>query len=153
MSKPDKNSNKAVAPEKPDSASNSPSFLDRLYPEKTVEFHGMKVVVKPLTIRQIASVTDKFINIFNLKKAGKTDMEIMLSARDDMVDVLSLVVDKPFDDMPGPLLPLILRVFFAQNLSADVLGNWTSLGAEVAKTFGIDVGKLLGQADNQEAAH
>ena len=80
-------------------------------------------------------------------------MEIMLSARDDMVDVLSLVVDKPFDDMPGPLLPLILRVFFAQNLSADVLGNWTSLGAEVAKTFGIDVGKLLGQADNQEAAH
>lgn len=104
--------------------------LEKVFPHKQVTYEGMTVTVTPLTVDHLLDAADAYFRMMQAKNEGKTDIEILMSAKGDLKELISKCIDIDFSRIPAAMVPMIARVVLAQNFNAEVLGNWAALFRE-----------------------
>ena len=110
--------------------------LQRLFPSRQIDRDGLIITIRPLTLSQLPLIVDAFTRVVGLKSDGQSDTDIVFSAIDDILRMVSLVCDTPTDEIPVSLAPEIALTFLEQNLSADVMGKWRALVVEATAILG-----------------
>jgi len=103
--------------------------LSILFPEKEVELpDGSKVVVKPLSLKQLPKVVSEFATVLSdAAHGGRTPTELAVNAFAALLKIMPYCISRPPDRIPAEVVPDILEIVAEQNFSEGVLGKWSAL--------------------------
>lgn len=110
--------------------------LDKVFPHKAITHEGVTITVTPLNAEHLLDAADAYFRMMQAKQGGKTDIEILFSAKEDLKTLISKCVDVQFNEIPAAMVPMVARVVLAQNFNGEILGNWAALFREGSEAFG-----------------
>jgi hypothetical protein len=106
--------------------------LEILFPERKVELApNIFVTLRPLSIEDIPRVMTAFVSLISRIRAGTTPEMIAIHAMADVLAVLPLCVDREISKIPATKFSEVIKVFLEQNITEEVVKNWTALLGEM----------------------
>lgn len=127
--------------------------LGVIFPNKKIPMPGGgEVVVHPLYLEDLPKVVNSFSALMKKAEGGVPPSAVAMEGIAEALDILPYCIDRPVSEVPAIILPDILEIVVAQNLSADSLGKWSALIEKVTKYFGMDLQKILSQGKKKVAA-
>lgn len=126
--------------------------LKILFPEKEVKVGEAKIVVKPLSLKDLPKVAESFTKILAIADECRAEAaklgevpeygKIVTAAFSELIDLIPFCINCPPEEVPADLVPDILEIIIEQNASDAALGKWKALGLKVAARTGVDLNKL-----------
>jgi hypothetical protein len=115
-------------------AEDKKTVLNVLFPEQEVDLgHGVVVKVTPLPLKDLPKVAEAFGVLMGMAERGLGPAQLASMAFGEVAKLIPYCIDYDWAQIPAASAPPLLEVIVEQNITDEVIKNWTALVEKVSK--------------------
>lgn len=110
------------------------TVLSVLFPEASVDLgHGFIAKVTPLSLKDLPKVADAFGVLMGMAERGLGPAQLASMAFGEVAKLIPYCINQDWAKIPAALAPPILEKIVEQNITDEVIKNWTALVEKISE--------------------